>query len=63
MLLYNLATLLLRRMMMKMERKPYEAPALQVIGEMKDITEAGTAVNGDTVGSRNNAFGPDDIGS
>lgn len=48
--------------MLKTERKTYEAPMLQELGAMKDITEAGDQPNADTMGGRNNtawAPGPD----
>tara|TARA_R110002012_G_scaffold58641_5_gene152139 strand:+ start:2478 stop:2624 length:147 start_codon:yes stop_codon:yes gene_type:complete len=36
--------------MLQTERKSYEAPALQELGAMNDITEAGRESNSDTLG-------------
>lgn len=45
--------------MLKTERKTYEAPKLQELGAMKDITEAGNQPNADEMKGRNNtAFPP-----
>lgn len=45
--------------MLKTERKTYEAPKLQELGAMKDITEAGDQPNADQMNGRNNtAFPP-----
>ncbi|MCH4811955.1 hypothetical protein [Vreelandella neptunia] len=40
--------------MLNTERKTYEAPMLQELGAMKDITEAGDQPNADQMGGRNN---------
>lgn len=38
--------------MLSMDRKSYEAPTLQELGAMKDITENGDVTNADTVNGR-----------
>ncbi|MFB9868664.1 hypothetical protein [Vreelandella sulfidaeris] len=45
--------------MLQTERKSYEAPTLQELGAMNDITEAGGLPNSDTVNGRDGtAFAP-----
>nr|WP_298967723.1 hypothetical protein [uncultured Halomonas sp.] len=45
--------------MLNTERKTYEAPMLQELGAMKDITETGDRPNTDTLNGRDgNAFAP-----
>lgn len=41
------------------ERMDYEAPVVQDLGELKQITEAGNEINSDTAAFQDNtAFGP-----
>jgi hypothetical protein len=35
---------------------PYEAPTLEVVGTLEDLTKAGNSMNGDVDGGMNNAF-------
>lgn len=36
----------------------YEAPSLQVVGSLQDITKAGKEKNGDVTNGKNNAYPP-----
>ncbi len=38
--------------MLQTDRKPYEAPMLQELGAMKDITENGNVVSSDAMNGR-----------
>lgn len=49
--------------MYKTERKPYERPSVQPLGDLKDITRAGASLNSDSGpfpsnNNPNDAFGP-----
>ena len=49
--------------MHNIERKPYETPAIQQLGDLKDITRAGAALNSDSGpfpsdSNPSDAFGP-----
>gem|GEM_PF-2721874 len=49
--------------MHNIERKPYETPAIQQLGDLKDITRAGASLNSDSGpfpsdSNPSDAFGP-----
>ena len=51
--------------MYKIERKSYETPTVQHLGDLKDITQAGAAFNSDSApfpsdSNPSDAFGPFD---